>query len=212
MVTQASGNPVLLVHGISDTRAVFDKMARYLSGQGYRVHSLDLLPNNGGAGLDELAQQVADYTVQTFAPDQPIDLIGFSMGGIVSRYYLQRLGGVDRVHRFISISSPHKGTWVAFASQLPGAVQMRPDCVFLRDLNQDLETLSPLNVTSIWTPFDLMIVPANSSELPIGTNIKVSVPAHSMMLNAFPTMMAVVAALEEPLRYLKAEPSVPIIL
>jgi len=51
-----------------------------------------------------LGQQVANYVAATFAP-KPFDLVGFSMGGIVSRYYVQRLGGIDRVQRFITLAS-----------------------------------------------------------------------------------------------------------
>ena len=107
-------NPVLLIHGIDDTRAVFQKMAVHLVLQGWSVYSLDLVPNNGNVGLDKLAKQIADYVTATFAPEQCLDLVGFSMGGIVSRYYVQRLGGINRVQRFITISSPHHGTVAAY--------------------------------------------------------------------------------------------------
>ena len=84
-------NPVLLVHGINDTGAVFNKMASYLREQGLSVHTVDLVPNNGAEVLDKLAQQVANYIATTFEAEQPFDLVGFSMGGLVSRYYIQRL-------------------------------------------------------------------------------------------------------------------------
>jgi triacylglycerol esterase/lipase EstA (alpha/beta hydrolase family) len=114
IITTKQQNPVLLVHGINDTGAVFDKMALYLRQRGLSVYTVDLVPNNGAEVLDKLARQVANYINTIFAPEQPLDLVGFSMGGIVSRYYIQRLGGIERVQRFISISSPHKGTVIAY--------------------------------------------------------------------------------------------------
>ncbi|WP_178378225.1 hypothetical protein [Chroogloeocystis siderophila] len=36
------------------------------------------------------------------------------MGGLAGRHYLQCLGGVNRVQRFISISTPHRGMWTAY--------------------------------------------------------------------------------------------------
>jgi len=63
--------------------------------------------------LDQLGQQVANY-VSTFAPEQPFDIVGFSMGGIVSRYYVQRLWGIDRVQRLHYAGFPHHGTWMAY--------------------------------------------------------------------------------------------------
>lgn len=193
-------NPVLLIHGIDDTEAVFHKMASQLRLQGWSVYSLDLVPNNGNVGLDELAKQVADYVTVTFAPEQRLDLVGFSMGGIVSRYYVQRLGGINRVQRFITISSPHHGTVVAYGSWRPGCVQMRPDSIFLKDLNSDAEMLKQLNFTSIWTPYDLMIVPANSSQMSVGSEVIVPVALHPWMLTDPRSLAVVKAALTEPIK------------
>ncbi|MBW4423830.1 MAG: triacylglycerol lipase [Nostoc desertorum CM1-VF14] len=193
-------NPVLLIHGIDDTRAVFQKMAVHLALQGWSVHSLNLVPNNGDVGLDELAKQVADYVTATFAPEQHLDLVGFSMGGIVSRYYVQRLGGINRVQRFITISSPHNGTVVAYGSRRPGCLQMRPDSIFLKDLNSDAVILGQLNFTSIWTPYDLMIVPANSSQMSVGSEVIVPVALHPWMLTDPRSLTVVTAALAERIK------------
>ncbi len=189
-------NPVLLIHGIDDTEAVFHQMRNYLIQRGLSVHTLNLVPNNGDVGLDELAKQVSDYVTATFASQQRLDLVGFSMGGIVSRYYVQRLGGINRVQRFITISSPHHGTVVAYASQRPGCVQMRPDSIFLKDLNFDAVILGQLDFTSIWTPYDLMIVPANSSQMSVGSQVIVPVPLHPWMLTDSRSLAVVKIVLE----------------
>ena len=193
-------NPVVLVHGLTDTNVIFKPMTTYLQKHGWVVHSLDLIPSNGDCELDRLAHQLDTY-IQTNLPDQqPFDLIGFSMGGIVSRYYVQRLGGLDRAQRFITISSPHNGTLTAHLSQRPGCMQMRPNSSFLNDLNRDALMLEKLNFTSIWTPMDLMIVPATSSQLRVGRNVLVNVPLHSWMVRDFRGLEAVANALREPVR------------
>ncbi|MEH1932056.1 esterase/lipase family protein [Nostoc sp.] len=189
-------NPVLLIHGIDDTEAVFHQMRNYLIQRGLSVHALNLVPNNGDVSLDELAKQVSDYVTATFASEQHLDLVGFSMGGIVSRYYVQRLGGINRVQRFITISSPHHGTVVAYASRRPGCVQMRPDSIFLKDLNSDAVILGQLDFTSIWTPYDLMIVPANSSQMSVGREVIVPVPLHPWMLTDSRSLAVVKILLE----------------
>ncbi|MEH1824115.1 MAG: triacylglycerol lipase [Nostoc sp.] len=193
-------NPVFLIHGIDDTEAVFHKMRAYLIQRGWSVYSLNLVPNNGDVGLDELAKQLADYVTATFAPEQRLDLVGFSMGGIVSRYYIQRLGGINRVQRFLTISSPHHGTVVAYGSRRPGCVQMRPNSIFLKDLNSDVVILGQLDFTSIWTPYDLMIVPANSSQMPVGREVTVPVALHPWMLTDFRSLAVVTATLAEPIK------------
>jgi triacylglycerol esterase/lipase EstA (alpha/beta hydrolase family) len=93
-------NPVLLVHGIDDTAALFDRMKLHLEREGLSVSAPNLVPNDGAAALDELAQQLGHYISATFSAEQAIDLVAFSMGGLISRYYLQRLGGVERMRNF----------------------------------------------------------------------------------------------------------------
>lgn len=194
-------NPVLLVHGLNDTAAVFEPMTAHLTRLGWTVHSLDLKPNNGSFLLERLALQVADYVDTRMGPDEPIDLIGFSMGGIVTRYYLQRLKGIDRVHRYVSIAAPNHGTLAAYLLPLPGIVQMRPDNSFLRNLNEDgAAVLEQINVTVMWTPFDLLIVPGASSQLPVGKDVKLPVLLHSEMLTDSRAIAAVTTALSEPLK------------
>jgi triacylglycerol lipase len=198
--TNKERNPVLLIHGIEDTGAVFYRMATHLKQLGWSVYAIDLVPNNGAVGLDKLAKQVANYVKKEFAPEQPFDLVGFSMGGIVSRYYIQRLGGIERVQRFITIASPHKGTVIAYGSQRPGCVQMRPNSAFLQDLNSDVEMLKQLNFTSIWTPYDLMIVPAKSSQIGLGKEVILPVALHPWMLSDARCLATVTEALTEPIK------------
>jgi len=193
-------NRVLLIHGLDDTVVVFDTMSAYLKQRGWDVYSLDLIPCNGDCGLDLLARQVADYVTKTFRPSELFDLVGFSMGGIVSRYYVQRLGGISRVERFITISSPHHGSWLGYGRQNQGCRQMRPNSDFLQDLNRDAAMLAKLNFTSIWTPFDLMILPPNSSSMPVGKEVTVHILLHSWMVRDSQTLRLVAQALMEPLR------------
>jgi triacylglycerol lipase len=200
--TSLSGDrhPVILVHGIDDTAAVFRTMAPYLAAQGWQVHHPSLTPSNGDVGLDVLAEQLADYVQQVIPAGQPFDLVGFSMGGIVSRYFVQRLGGLERVRRFVTISSPHCGTWTAYLRSNTGASQMCIQSPFLCDLNRDVDCLERLNFTSIWTPLDLMILPARSSCLGVGREVVVNVPAHAWMLSDSRSLRAIAQALSEPLR------------
>lgn len=199
MSSPSGHNPVVLVHGIDDTATLFCKMRPYLQAQHRDVHCLDLTPNNGQVGLNVLAQQIQTYIEREFSAGQLFDLVGFSMGGIVSRYYVQRLGGSERVQRLVTISSPHQGTWVAYFRPNEGGTQMRCRSPFLDDLNRDIATLRHINITTIWTPLDLMIVPARSSQLPIGRDIVIPVLNHAWMVHDARVLRAVAEALDEPL-------------
>ncbi|ACB53482.1 hypothetical protein cce_4134 [Crocosphaera subtropica ATCC 51142] len=197
-------NPVLLVHGIYNTSAKFNTMTNYLTHLGWSVHGVSLKPNNGDGHLEHLAEQVHDYINNNFDPQQPIDLIGFSMGGLVTRYYLQRLGGVEKVQRYINISTPNNGTITAYVLANPGIKQMRPNSQFLQDLNEDLEiTLNKIDVTVIWTPYDLMIFPASSSKIAIGEEIKLPVLTHEQMVTNEKLLKTISDTLSKPLKISK---------
>lgn len=170
---------VVLVHGIWDTSRVFARMARWLEGRGFRPLAVDLTPSDGAVGLEQLAAQLREFVERELSPGEPFDLIGFSMGGLVSRYYVQRLGGMERVGRLITISSPHRGTLWAYTGWNTGSRQMRPGSAFLADINRDIRSLERVRVASIWTPVDLMIVPAGSSRL--GDEFRLWVGLHAWM-------------------------------
>ncbi|MGF1535260.1 MAG: esterase/lipase family protein [Elainellaceae cyanobacterium] len=189
-------NPVLLIHGLDDTSAKFHRLQPYLRDRGWMVHAIDLFPSSGAVGLDVLAHQVSEYVEHTFAAGQPIDVVGYSMGGLIGRYYLQQLGGVDRVQRLVTVASPHQGTMTAYLRPNVGACQMRQGSAFLATLNQSVSRLSGISVTSIWTPLDLMIVPAQSSWLPVGRQVKVPVALHHWMVEDPRALRAIAAALQ----------------
>lgn len=193
-------HPVVLIHGINDTVAVFSQMTQYLTNLGWSVYSLNLNPNNGDQRLEILADQVHNYIETNFSQNQNIDLLGFSMGGIVTRYYLQRLGGIKRVKRYINIGTPNQGTISAYLSSNPGIMQMRPRSTLLENLNQDHhEQLKSVQVTTIWTPYDLMIVPSISSRMGLGVEIEVPVLLHPWLLSDRRVLRIVVNALKKPL-------------
>ena len=163
--------PVVLIHGIHSTGRDMERLARHLRSQGREVLVPTLTLNGGQAPIEDLARQLADYAVREMH-GRRFDLVGFSMGGLVSRYYLQRLGGLAHVHRFVTLATPHQGSQLARLGHLPGWVQMRPGSEFLRDLARDAGSLRRVKFTSLYTPLDTIIVPARSSEVPEACNIR----------------------------------------
>ncbi len=56
--------------------------------------------------------------IDSFPTSQPIVLIGHSLGTMVSRYYVERLGGNKRVERVVLMGGPHLGAVKALTSLL----------------------------------------------------------------------------------------------
>lgn len=177
--------PVLIVHGIWDSRTRMRSLEHGLIERGFaHARSFDMTPNDGRAPIAALAEQAKRHADALLGEHGgPIDLVGFSMGALVSRYYLQRLGGKACVRRFVSISGPHRGTLAAYALPLPGLRDMRPGSALIRELEADTEGFGGVEVHCLYTPYDLMIVPAESSLLPGAKSVqRVGVPIHRMMI------------------------------
>ncbi|USR92185.1 alpha/beta fold hydrolase [Phormidium yuhuli AB48] len=196
--SQESAKIVVLVHGIFRQSKVFSKMKQRLQAEGYTVYSPDLFHRWGALGLADLAQQLASFIEQHLPADAEFDLVGLSMGGIVSRYYLQRLNGASRVRHFITIASPHLGTWLAYTFPRRTGLEMRPGSRLLKDLDQDLDRLD-VEITSIWTLWDFIIVPSQHCCLPVGEVIQVPVLLHGMMAWSDRTIEVVQKRLQEPI-------------
>ena len=177
--------PVLLVHGIWDTAVQLEPLASALrSAEPSRpVESISLEPNDGSATIDVLASQVADAASEMVGSMERLDLVGFSMGALACRYFVQRLGGRESVRKFVSLAGPHAGTWTAFAATKAGAKQMRPKSDLLCELAKDEDPWGPVEVHCLWTPLDLMIVPAGSGRLPHArSDERIAVALHRWMI------------------------------
>jgi pSer/pThr/pTyr-binding forkhead associated (FHA) protein len=58
--------------------------------------------------------------IERWNPSAPITIIAHSMGCLIARYYIERLGGKRRVERVILLGGPHAGNPYAFAGLLSG--------------------------------------------------------------------------------------------
>jgi len=173
--------PVVLVPGIWDTSSVFNRMTARLEKAGLSVCAVSLKPNDGSVTLEQSADELRQLIDARLGLRRSLDLVAFSMGGLVARYYAQRLGGLERIVHFVTISTPHHGTSTAYLEPLPGVREMRPGSPFLQDLDRDAASLARVSVTSIWSPLDIVISPAVSSRLPFGSEVQISVLLHFLM-------------------------------
>ncbi|MBW4444707.1 MAG: alpha/beta hydrolase [Plectolyngbya sp. WJT66-NPBG17] len=62
----ARQNPVLLIHGIDGSACAFRRMLPDLLELGWNVHGLNLVPNDGSATLEFLAEQIAHLSLKHF--------------------------------------------------------------------------------------------------------------------------------------------------
>jgi triacylglycerol lipase len=172
---------VVLVPGIWDRPPVFNRMAARLRRAGRSALVISLNPNDGSVTLEQSADELRRFIDAKLSPGRSFDIVAFSMGGLVARYYAQRLGGLARIMHFVTISTPHHGTGTAYLEPLPGVREMRPGSAFLQDLDRDAARLAQASVTSIWSPLDIVITPAVSSRLAFGSEVQIPVLLHFLM-------------------------------
>jgi len=164
---------IVLVHGIFNTGHILFWMKRKLEQCGFVCFSPSLWPFDGRKGIEEASKNLKERIDKRFGESEKISLIGFSMGGIVARYYLQELGGSLRVDNFFSIATPHKGSyWAYFPYPTKGVKQLRPNSNFLQQLEKGESSLRNVKLFSYWTPLDTSIVPSSSSYWKIAKNKK----------------------------------------
>ncbi|WP_411827141.1 esterase/lipase family protein [Luteolibacter sp. AS25] len=174
----------VLVHGIFEDGTAFDSLKRRLETHGIQCFVPQLKPADGRGGLDKLAENLKADINREFGENEKFALVSFSMGGLVSRHYLQNLGGAERCEMFITISSPHKGTKMAYSYFGKGAAQMRPGSLFLRQLKETEGNLGDIPAISYRTPMDLMILPPASSVWDRAENHSFNIVLHPLMLHS----------------------------
>jgi triacylglycerol lipase len=158
------------------------KMEMHLRDAGFKPLVVTLTPNGGERSLDELGQQVNRQIRKSIPAGERFSIVGFSMGGLVARSYLRQFGEPERIATFVSIASPHSGTWLAWLDGSPGVRDMRPGSPFLAGVNADAKRFSDTRWITIRTPLDLMILPSNSSELSWAENHCVPVLMHPLLV------------------------------
>jgi len=194
---QRGARRVVLVNGIYNTGERMRKMGRRLESRGWQAYAINLRPNDGSVSFAAMAEQLDAFVTANIPSGEKFDLVGFSMGGLVCRYYIQKMGGYRRVRRFVTLSTPNHGTLWAWLSGRAGVMEMRPGSQMLDELNADVSKLAPLDYTSIYTPLDLTVVPSSSSRMQIARNVVSWVPFHALMIYMPGPIRAVEQALED---------------
>lgn len=160
----ASGTPIVLVHGIVDNRSAFALLRRTLRRRGYgRITTVNYSPLTSDVrkAAGQLSRHVERVCAQTGY--EQVFIVGHSLGGVIARYYVQQLGGDERVNTVITLGSPHAGTQVARLLPLKVTRQLRPDSEVMREL------AGPANCSTrfvaIYSDRDEVVVPNRSARL-----------------------------------------------
>lgn len=161
----AAGTPILLVHGLIDNRSIFTLLRRALRRRGFgQVLTLNYSPftqdvEAAAARLAELVEKTCEATGY-----ERLHVVGHSLGGLVGRYYVQRMGGDERIHTLVTLGSPHNGTLAAHLLPSTLARQLRPGSALLAELAAPAPGCRT-RFMSFWSDLDQLVVPKRSARL-----------------------------------------------
>jgi pimeloyl-ACP methyl ester carboxylesterase len=151
--------PVLLVHGLIDNRSIFTVMRRGLRRRGFaQVCTWNYSPLLGDVaeGARDLGEHVERICAQT--GHDRVHLVGHSLGGLISRHYVQRQGGGRRVESLVTLGTPHGGSVLAHLLPTPMVRQLRPGSAVLQELAEPAPDWST-PMTAVYSNLDQLVVP-----------------------------------------------------
>lgn len=158
-------HPVVLLHGFAMNRTNWIWLGRRLArrGIGPLYGTTYFSPQSVRRSAEHLARFVDE--VRAREQCERVDIVAHSLGGVVARYYVERLDGARKIGRVVTIGSPHKGTVIARLGALfPSARETFHNSAFYAELGP----LSPQNgvaFTSVWSRADAIIEPPESSSI-----------------------------------------------
>ncbi len=155
MKLRISPRPVVLVHGLASNAATWTNYTRpggYLAAIGLRGFAVGDGQADGALSIGDVSQPLKPTStiaqnaealgryiagVKRATNAQTVDIVAHSMGGLISRHYLDRLMGDRDVAQLMMLGSPHGGSGCAhlpasLGFYLPATLELRP--AYLREV------------------------------------------------------------------------------
>lgn len=188
---------VVLVHGFICNRGLWTPWLRRLRARGIPFVAVNLEPVFGSidryaAVIEQAVRQLEQHTGCA-----PV-LVGHSMGGLAIRAWMRDFDGDRRVHRVLTIGTPHRGTVLARNARTTNARQMRRDSAWLQQLASQEPAQRYRRFTCFYGHCDNVVFPASTATLPGADNRHVSATAHVRMAFHREVVNEVLAWLEAP--------------
>jgi triacylglycerol esterase/lipase EstA (alpha/beta hydrolase family) len=190
--------PVVLVEGtFSNMYNSFGALSPDLVNNGYCVYAFNYgqtIPLTGfyamgdiTASASQLSAEVNKVLAETGA--SKVDLVGWSQGGMMPRYYINDLGGASKVNMLVGLAPSNYGTTLDGLTTLisslgllgvttallsvscDACVQQLQGSSFLAGLNQ-APTVPGVKYVVIETAGDEVVTPYTNAFLPAGSNVQ----------------------------------------
>lgn len=171
---------VVLVHGFVCNRALWNPLMSRLRDRDVPFVAVNLEPVFGS--IDRYADiiEAGVRRIEAATGQAPV-VVAHSMGGLATRAWLDKYQADARVHRVVTIGSPHRGTYLGRFGLAPNTRQMR----LSSDWQQSLASREPAERFRHFTCFyghcDNIVFPASTATLPGADNRHIAGIAHVHM-------------------------------
>lgn len=183
---EAAGTPILLVHGIIDNHAIFRVLKRRLRRKGFgTVVTVNYSPTTNDIRQAAVALAAEVEALVALTGYERMHVVGHSLGGLIARYYAQRLGGDERVHTLVTLGTPHCGSLHAHLLPVRIGRQLRPGSDLMTELELPARNCRTRFV-AYWSDFDQVIVPHSSARLDHPDLNARNIPIHNVGHLAIP--------------------------
>lgn len=191
--------PVVLSEGtFANMLDSFGALSPWLADAGYCVYAFNygqtITPSAFDAmgNIEQSAAELGQFVQQVLAATgaTQVDIVGWSQGGMMPRYYISDLGGARYVHELVALAPSNHGTTLdgleTLVSDLGGlglatalvsplceaCVQQLAGSSFLAQLNTGGGVAPGVRYVVIETAYDEVVTPYTSAFLPAGPNVQ----------------------------------------
>ena len=171
---------VLLLHGFVCNRGLWNPWLRRLRATRVAVVAINLEPVFGA--IDDYVPQIeaAVRSLEAATGVAPV-IVAHSMGGLALRRWWAEHGEDARVHRAITLGTPHQGTWLARFALTRNARQMRRHSRWLQALAAREPAGRAARFTCFYSHCDNIVFPASTATLAGADNRHLGGVAHVHM-------------------------------
>jgi triacylglycerol esterase/lipase EstA (alpha/beta hydrolase family) len=190
--------PVVLVEGtFSNMYNSFGALSPDLVNNGYCVYAFNYgqtIPLTGFYAMGDIASSAAQLSAEVNnvlaeTGASKVDLVGWSQGGMMPRYYINDLGGASKVNMLVGLAPSNDGTTLDGLTTLisdlgllglttallsvscDACVQQQQGSSFLTSLNRT-PTASAVTYVVIETTHDEVVTPYTNAFLPAASNVQ----------------------------------------
>jgi pimeloyl-ACP methyl ester carboxylesterase len=171
---------VVLVHGFVCNRGLWNPWLRDLRREGVPAIAINLEPVFGSidAYVPIIENAVRQLEALTGLP--PV-IAAHSMGGLATRAWLASGANDARVHRVVTIGTPHHGTWMARFAATMNSRQMQQLGPWLTQLAAGEPATRYARFTCFYGHCDNIVFPPSTATLPGADNRLLEAGAHVHM-------------------------------